>query len=301
MNKLLPAAFLVLAALPARADSALMANAAQIQALEAQAQAQAKTKGASPLVSENIFTLAPYRVNLEYRTAEAPAAVHETEAELMLVLDGSGTLIEGGTLVDGKRTNAANLSGPSIAGGTSHAFAKGDFAFVPQNTPHQLIPAKGGTLVLMTLHVPRTTEDRSGAKTFATAAEVASLRAKAKGELKPGANMTSETIVNLAPYRVALEFRTGGRPAGASLHKAAAELMIGLSGTGTVTTNGTLTDPRPASPGNLAGSGITAGTVHDMAEGDFLFVPENTPHQIIAANGGDFVLMTLHVPRPVPK
>ncbi len=45
-----------------------------------------------------------------------PAAVHEKEAELFYVIDGSATLITGGKLVNEKRTNAENLTGTAIEG-----------------------------------------------------------------------------------------------------------------------------------------------------------------------------------------
>ena len=63
-------------------------------------------------------------------------------------------MITGGTVVGEKRTNAANLSGTAIDGGTMRTIAKGDFAIIPEGTPHQFKPA-GGPLVLMTLHVAR--------------------------------------------------------------------------------------------------------------------------------------------------
>ncbi len=118
------------------------------------AKAKADRKEGQPLVSEPILRLAPYRTNLEYRPAISPAAVHETEAELMYVIEGSGTAVTGGKLVNEKRTNAANLSGTSIEGGNSQPIKKGDFLIVPEKTPHQIIPS-GDPIVLMTMHVPR--------------------------------------------------------------------------------------------------------------------------------------------------
>ena len=100
------------------------------------------------------MVLPPYRANLEYRTGPAPAAVHEKEAELFYVIDGSGTLTTGGKLKDEKRTNPTNLSGSGIDGGQSRTVAKGDFVIVPENTPHQYSGIKG-ELVLMSMHVPR--------------------------------------------------------------------------------------------------------------------------------------------------
>jgi mannose-6-phosphate isomerase-like protein (cupin superfamily) len=116
--------------------------------------AKADRKGEAPLVAEPILLLAPYRAMLEYRPATAPAALHEKDAELMVVLEGAGNIVTGGKLVDEKRVNADNLSGTSIADGNSQTVVKGDMLIVPANTPHQVIPAGQAPIVLMTLHVP---------------------------------------------------------------------------------------------------------------------------------------------------
>jgi mannose-6-phosphate isomerase-like protein (cupin superfamily) len=108
----------------------------------------------APLVAEPILSLTPYRAQLEYRPGTSPAAVHEKDAELMVVLEGTGNIVTGGKLVDEKRNNANNLGGSSIAGGNSQAVVKGDMLIVPANTPHQVIPTGGAPIVLMTLHVP---------------------------------------------------------------------------------------------------------------------------------------------------
>ncbi len=134
-------------------DLTLFTSSSEVQGLIAKAKADRKE--GQPLVSEPILRLAPYRANLEYRTALAPAALHETEAEMMYVIEGTGTVVTGGKLTEPKRVNAANLSGPGIEAGSSQAIAKGDFFIVPQNTPHQITPTGGAPIILMTLHVPR--------------------------------------------------------------------------------------------------------------------------------------------------
>jgi mannose-6-phosphate isomerase-like protein (cupin superfamily) len=128
------------------------ASAADVQGLLAKAKAERKE--GQVMVAEHILTLAPYTVNLEYRPVEGAVAVHEKEAELVYVIDGTGTLTTGGTVVGEKRTNAANLSGTSISGGSAQAIGKGDLTIIPENTPHQFKPS-GGPLVLMTFHVAR--------------------------------------------------------------------------------------------------------------------------------------------------
>ena len=49
---------------------------------------------------------------------------------------------------------APDLSGTDIEGGSSRAIAKGDFVIVPENTP-PWFSAINGTLIVMSLHVPR--------------------------------------------------------------------------------------------------------------------------------------------------
>jgi mannose-6-phosphate isomerase-like protein (cupin superfamily) len=116
--------------------------------------AKADRKGDAPIVAEPILVLAPYKAQLEYRPGKGPAAVHEKDAELMVVLDGTGDILTDGTLVDGKRVNSANLSGPGINNGVSHQVVKGDMILIPPNTPHQVIPSGDKPIVLMTMHVP---------------------------------------------------------------------------------------------------------------------------------------------------
>jgi len=136
-------------------DAAAMktfASAAEVQSLLAKARTERKE--GQVMVAEKILSLAPYVTNLEYRPIEGAAAVHEKEAELVYVIDGTGTLTTGGSVVGEKRTNATNLSGTAIEGGTAQTVTKGDFAIIPEGTPHQFKPANG-PLVLMTMHVPR--------------------------------------------------------------------------------------------------------------------------------------------------
>jgi mannose-6-phosphate isomerase-like protein (cupin superfamily) len=116
--------------------------------------AKADRKGDAPLVAEPILLLAPYRAQLEYRPGNSPAALHEKDAELMVVLEGTGDIVTGGKLVNEKRSNANNLNGTSIADGHTQPVVKGDTLIVPANTPHQVLPTGGAPIVLMTMHIP---------------------------------------------------------------------------------------------------------------------------------------------------
>jgi mannose-6-phosphate isomerase-like protein (cupin superfamily) len=153
MMATVPAAWAQAPATPAEAAMKTFTSSAEIADLIAKAKAGRKEGQA--VVFEPIVALAPYHATLEYRAGNAPAAVHEKDAELMVVLDGTGTITTGGTLVDEKRANAANLSGSGITGGTAQALKKGDVIIVPEKVPHQTKPAEGQVIVLMTFHVPR--------------------------------------------------------------------------------------------------------------------------------------------------
>jgi mannose-6-phosphate isomerase-like protein (cupin superfamily) len=130
------------------------ASAAEVEAMISKAKSERKPD--QPNFIQQIVRLAPYNVNLEYRVAgvDTPATLHETEAEMVFVVDGAGTLIVGGKLLNEARTNPTNLGGTDVEGGTPQRIAKGDYAFIPENTPHSFRKTEG-RLVIMSIHVPR--------------------------------------------------------------------------------------------------------------------------------------------------
>src|ERR1035438_3137491 len=130
---LLLAASAAFAQQPAAPAPKTYTSASDINALIAKAKSERKDN--APTVGENILRLAPYSAGLEYRGAVGPAAIHEKEAEFFYVIDGSATMITGGTLVEGKR-NGDNLTGTGIEGGQSRSVGKGDFIVVPEGTAH---------------------------------------------------------------------------------------------------------------------------------------------------------------------
>jgi len=131
----------------------LFAASVDVTAMIARAKSERKPDQANFV--QPIVQLAPYTANLEYRVASvgAPASLHEREAEMFYVVEGAGTLVTGGTLREEKRTNADNLSGSAIDGGTPRRLAKGDWVMVPEKTPHWFTQIDG-TLVLMSIHLP---------------------------------------------------------------------------------------------------------------------------------------------------
>lgn len=132
----------------------LFASAADVTAMIANAKKTRKPDQANMV--QPIVQSAPFNANLEYRVAgiNANASVHEKEAEMFYVVDGSGTVVTGGKLKEERRTNPENLSGTGIDGGTRRRIAKGDFVMVPEGTPHWFGEIDGA-LVLMSIHLPK--------------------------------------------------------------------------------------------------------------------------------------------------
>ena len=110
-------------------------------------------KPAEDMLYRPLLAQPPYTVAIEYWVRPKQAAAHLTEAELVYVLEGSGTLISGGTLADAKHWYG-DTNGGRIVGGNRRALRPGDVVFVPEGTPHWF-GIEGGKLVMLTMHVPR--------------------------------------------------------------------------------------------------------------------------------------------------
>jgi mannose-6-phosphate isomerase-like protein (cupin superfamily) len=119
--------------------------------------ALAKLATDRPAGSVRVFTLDPYNVAVEQRQPRTQgAASHADRAELFYVIDGSGTMLTGGTIADGK-PSGVNTQGTTISGGTRIEFAKGDFIMVPSGVPHQFVDLKSAVQV-MSLYLPNVTK-----------------------------------------------------------------------------------------------------------------------------------------------
>ena len=78
--------------------------------------------------------------------AKGGAAIHDKVTEVYQVLEGAGTLVTGGTMVNPQRranssVEVTQLSGPGVSGtaiqgGVSRRIGKGDMVIIPAGTPH---------------------------------------------------------------------------------------------------------------------------------------------------------------------
>jgi mannose-6-phosphate isomerase-like protein (cupin superfamily) len=117
------------------------------------AAAIAKLPTDRPAASVRVFTLTPYNVAVERRLPQQQgASLHEAQAELFYVIEGSATLLTGGKLI-GETRNGTNLSGKGIEGGVRQTFSKGDFLLVPSGIAHQFVDIKE-PIQLMSIYLP---------------------------------------------------------------------------------------------------------------------------------------------------
>jgi mannose-6-phosphate isomerase-like protein (cupin superfamily) len=148
----LAAASSVLAQTPAAPPATDRTKATRFSAEELRA-ALGKLPTDRPSSAVRVFSLAPYNVNVEQRQPrQQGASQHDAQAELFYVIDGSATLLTGGTIPNATRTGT-NLAGASIDNGVRTPFGKGDFLIVPSGLPHQFVDIQA-PVHLMSIYLP---------------------------------------------------------------------------------------------------------------------------------------------------
>jgi mannose-6-phosphate isomerase-like protein (cupin superfamily) len=118
-------------------DGFAMYTAAQIKSRAAAAKLDENKAGA-----DRVATWGNHGLLLVHRAGDGAAETHNTQVDVVTVVSGEGTLIIGGTMVDGKTTAPNEIRGPSITGGTKHEMHVGDVFHIPAGVPHQMLVPK---------------------------------------------------------------------------------------------------------------------------------------------------------------
>jgi mannose-6-phosphate isomerase-like protein (cupin superfamily) len=139
----------------AAADVLFMDDAQLLQTLRA---ARSETGDASgmyavPLPSESKSVVWGIR-----RTKPTAAEIHEAFDDVWYVLEGGGTLVTGGTVVDSATASPGEIRGPSVKGGETRHVQKGDFVYIPAGTPHWISAVDGPELLYTVVKVPARAE-----------------------------------------------------------------------------------------------------------------------------------------------
>jgi mannose-6-phosphate isomerase-like protein (cupin superfamily) len=141
--KLLPilALFLTTVSFAADPDGFAMYKSAEIQA-----RAKAAKLDENKAAADRVASWGNHSLLLVRREGDGAAETHETQVDVITVLSGAGTLVVGGTMVDGKTTAPGEIRGKSIAGGERHPMAPGDVFHIPAKIPHQMLVPKSLTI-----------------------------------------------------------------------------------------------------------------------------------------------------------
>lgn len=141
----------LLAAGPAAAQT-MPADAASAAEIRAKVAAMAARMGKGTFAYEPLVKDGATVAALEYWKAPGRPAIHPAEAEYALVIDGAGTLVSGGTMVDPTETRPGLVEGSRIDGGTTRRLGPGDVILVPAGVPHWF--GIEGKLVLLGMKLP---------------------------------------------------------------------------------------------------------------------------------------------------
>ncbi len=87
------------------------------------------------------------------REKTGQAELHQTQADIVIVESGAGTLLSGGSMPDAKTVSPHELRSATIQGGQSHRLAPGDVVHIPANVPHQVVLAPGETIAYLAIKV----------------------------------------------------------------------------------------------------------------------------------------------------
>jgi mannose-6-phosphate isomerase-like protein (cupin superfamily) len=101
-------------------------------------------------------TLADYgshKLQISVRTASGGAEIHAHFDDVMIVQQGTATLITGGTVTDPKTGADGETKGTAIQGGNSQTIVPGDVVTVNAGVPHQLLIPPGTTYSALVIKV----------------------------------------------------------------------------------------------------------------------------------------------------
>jgi mannose-6-phosphate isomerase-like protein (cupin superfamily) len=85
---------------------------------------------------EPLLETGSYKVHASLREAPGQAEVHVRDTDIIYVLEGTATIITGGSVVDGSTTALDEIRGSAIRGGIAQPLVKGDVFIVPNGVPH---------------------------------------------------------------------------------------------------------------------------------------------------------------------
>ena len=110
-------------------------------------------KSAGKTSSKNLGNFGVDHALMIHREGSGVAELHKTEADVIMVVSGGGTLVIGGTMPGSKTTAPGEVRAPNVEGGTRQKMAPGDILHIAPKTPHQVLLEPGTQITYFTLKV----------------------------------------------------------------------------------------------------------------------------------------------------
>jgi uncharacterized protein GlcG (DUF336 family)/mannose-6-phosphate isomerase-like protein (cupin superfamily) len=83
-----------------------------------------------------LLEIANYKVHASHRDEPGIVEVHTKDTDIIYMLEGSATLVTGGTVVESTMIEPEEIRGSNVKGGESRKISKGDVIVIPHGTSH---------------------------------------------------------------------------------------------------------------------------------------------------------------------
>jgi len=87
-----------------------------------------------------------YKIHASRREGPGQAEIHTRDTDIAYILQGSATLVTGGSAVGVKEIGPEELRGSAIEGGETRRLSPGDVVVIPNGTPHWFKEVQGPLL-----------------------------------------------------------------------------------------------------------------------------------------------------------
>jgi mannose-6-phosphate isomerase-like protein (cupin superfamily) len=205
------------------------------------------------------------------------------------ILDGSATLVTGGSLADPKTTiepfapwGGTLIRGPGIKGGETRRISKGDAVIVQRDWPHWWKEISDPPFTYLVVNIPPNSLE-AGTQTPSSLSPITyfdSERMEA-GFAKGSVLFDGKSVRN--KYRV-YTIRLKG-PSPPEIHSLDTIIMYVLDGSAEYVTGGLLVDPKTSEPEEIRGTGIEGGVIRHLAKGNVIVVPNGVPQWFKSVRG----------------
>jgi mannose-6-phosphate isomerase-like protein (cupin superfamily) len=109
--------------------------------------------------SETLREYPHHRVMLSVRSRSGIVEVHASVADWFFVLEGSATLVTGGTVIKPKILAPGEVRGLSLSGGNPQPLRAGDVVYVAAGQPHQFLLTGNAGITSLVMKIDQTEPD----------------------------------------------------------------------------------------------------------------------------------------------